>query len=346
MRSVFYPHLVDGPEGDPALYVRLAHRREALLFDCGALANLQPREMSKIRHLFISHTHVDHFIDFDRLVRFFLYTDRQLSVYGPVGIADQVSNRLGGYTWNLVDGYPFEVTVHEWSDEEIDTFRFRARNGFRREEIETRRCADGLLLKTPAYNVTAVPLAHGSITSLAFTLQEVLHVAIHKNALEQYRYRPGPWLTEFKDLLRSEKELDATIAIPLTDGSVIDKAATVLAAEIAHTEPGMKICYVTDVDPEATNLKKIELLAQDAQLLVIESPFAHIDLERARQRNHLTAQLAGEVARRAKVCRCLFFHFSPRYQQSEINLQDEAQKAFNGKSLSRSAGQQASLPRQ
>ncbi len=334
MRSVFFSHLVDGPAGDPALYIRVAHRREAILFDCGSLARLAPREMTKIRYLFVSHTHVDHFVDFDRLVRFFLYTDHHLTVFGPTGIAEQVGNRLAGYTWNLVDGYPFAITVNEWDGSRIDTYRFRARNEFRLEEIDSTDCSDGQLLTTSTYQITATALAHGSITSLAFTLQEVLHVAIHKDALELHGYQTGAWLTTFKDTLRSGMNLEENIAIPLTGGAFVEKTAAELAGEIAHCEPGMKVCYVTDVSPSGQNLQKIEEISRDAHLLAIEAPFAHIDLERAHHRNHLTAQLAGEVARRANVHRCLFFHFSPRYQQTGIDLHAEAQKAFIGEVLS------------
>ena len=330
MRSVFYPKLVDGAEGDPTLYVRLAHRQESILFDCGSLANLPPREISKIRHLFISHTHVDHFIDFDRLVRFFLYTDHHLNVFGPQGLARQVGNRLAGYTWNLVDGYPFEITVNEWADDNIDTYRFRARNAFRPEEIDSVACQAGRLLETPAYHVTAVPLEHGNITSLAYCLEELLHIAIHKDALERNRYRPGAWLTTFKDLLRSGESADQLIEVPLEAGGTVKKSVAELEHSIAHTEPGMKVCYVTDASPSEENLAKIEELSRDAHLLAIEAPFAHADLDRARQRNHLTATLAGEVARKAEVSRCLFFHFSPRYHEADTNLQDEAERAFRG----------------
>jgi len=338
MRSVFYPHLVGGPHGDPALYVRLAHRREALLFDCGFLGGLPPREMGKIRHLFISHTHVDHFIGFDRLVRFFLYTDHRLSVYGPTGIAAQVGSRLASYTWNLVDGYPFEISVHEWSGERIDAWAFRARNAFRPEELGSTACRTGRLLATPAYHVTATYLEHGSISSLAYCLEEVMHVAIHKDALDKHGYRPGPWLTSFKDQLRAGGAAAATVAVPLAAGGAHELPIDKLAAAIAHTEPGMKVCYVTDVSPSTTNLETIVALARDAHLLAIEAPFAHIDLDRARKRNHLTAQLAGETARRAGADRCLFFHFSPRYQQSDIDLQAEAVKAFRGETSPPGAG--------
>ena len=330
MRSVFYPQLLDGPDGDPTLYVRVAHRRESLLFDCGALSNLPPREMSKVRHLFISHTHVDHFIDFDRLVRFFLYTGHHLHVYGPAGLAQQVGHRLASYTWNLVDGYPFEITAHEWDGEALDSYRFRARNAFRMEELDSLGCRDGRLLETPAYHVTAVALGHGSITSLAYTLEEVQHIAIHKDALGKYGYRAGPWLTDFKDLLREKGDGAGTIEVPLATGETTSEEVPELAKRIAHTEPGMKVCYVTDASPSEENLARIEALARNAHLLAIEAPFAHVDLDRAHARSHLTARLAGEVARRANVSRCLFFHFSPRYHEAGIDLQDEAEKAFSG----------------
>ena len=98
MRSVFYPRLLNGPFGDPACYVRLAHRREALLFDCGDLHQLGPRDALKITTVFISHAHIDHMVGFDHLLRTFLYHDRTLTVYGPAGIARQISGRLSGYT--------------------------------------------------------------------------------------------------------------------------------------------------------------------------------------------------------------------------------------------------------
>ena len=59
MRSVFYPRLLNGSAGDPGLYVRLAHRSEALLFDCGDLGRLTTRDLLKIDSVFISHAHID-----------------------------------------------------------------------------------------------------------------------------------------------------------------------------------------------------------------------------------------------------------------------------------------------
>jgi ribonuclease Z len=331
MRSVFYPSLVNGPFGDPALYVRLAHRHRALLFDCGDLHPLPPRAALKIAALFISHAHIDHLAGFDALLRLFLYRPQPLLLFGPPGIISRMAARLSGYTWNLTQGYPFSLTVREWSPAGVGReVTFRAARGFRAEESRPWTPAGDLLLQNPAYGVRTVSLDHGDIISLAFALEEPLHIAIHQDALALHGYRPGPWLTTFKDLLRGGMPADTPLTVPLLTGSMTHVPLGLLAERIAHSERGMKVCYVTDASPSPENLEKIIQLARDAHLLVIEAPFAHADLERARTRNHLTARLAGETARQAGAARLLVFHHSPRYQHDPGLLQQEAQRAFAG----------------
>jgi ribonuclease Z len=330
MRSVFYPRLVNGPWGDAALYVRLAHRGEALLFDCGDLHPLGTRERLKLQAVCLSHAHIDHLAGFDSLLRSFLYLPRELTLYGPPGIAAQIGHRLAGTTWNLMEGYPFVLRVREWGREQGRQVRFRARRGFAAEELGPYACPDGLLLERPGYRVRAVPLEHGDIVSLAFCLEEPLHVGIHKEALERHGLAPGPWLTRFKDRLRQQGPSGEEIAVPLRAGGSANWSLAELATEIAHCEAGMKLCYVTDASPTEANQGAILELAAGAHLLAIEATFAQADIERARQRNHLTAQLAGELGRRAGAARLLLFHHSPRYAQTPGRLAAEAAAAFAG----------------
>lgn len=330
MRSVFYPHLVNGPWGDPALYVRIAHRGEALLFDCGDLHSLGTRERLKLQAVFLSHAHIDHLAGFDSLLRSFLYSTQELTFYGPPGIAGKIGHRLAGTTWNLIEGYSFVLRVREWGVHHGRQLRFRASRGFVAEELEPYPCPDGLLLERPGYRVRAIPLEHGDIISLAFCLEEPLHVAIHKEALQAAGLAAGPWLTGFKDQLRRGGGESASIEVPLQAGGSAGWPLAKLATIIAHCERGMKLCYVTDASPTAANLQAIQALAAGAHLLAIEATFAHADLERAQQRNHLTARLAGTLGRQAGVAKLLLFHYSPRYAQRPGLLAAEVAAAFAG----------------
>lgn len=330
MRSVFFPRLVNGPFGDPALYVHLAHRGQALLFDCGDLHALTTREVLKIRAVFISHGHIDHLVGFDALLRAFLYRDLTLQLFGPAGITDQLAGRLAGYTWNLTAGFSFVLTVREWRGDRLEETVFRAQNGFVAEPQPGRVCRDGLLYETPFCHVRADRLEHGDIPSLAFTLEEPLHIAIHRDALERRGFLAGPWLARFKDLVLQQVPGTTTMTVPLVDAGTEEVPLDELVEDIASTERGMKVCYVTDASPTAANLRKIVALASAAHLLVIEAVFAHQDLSRARLRNHLTARLAGCLGRLAGALRLRVFHHSPRYLDRPELLLKEAQDAFVG----------------
>jgi ribonuclease Z len=91
---------------------------------------------------------------------------------------------------------------------------------------------------------------------------------------------------------------------------------------------GAKICYVTDVVFSNANLERIAKLADEANMLFIESPFLDEDADHAARKHHLTARQAGLIARAARVHALTTFHFSPRYAGLEAKLRAEAERAF------------------
>lgn len=331
MKASFFPRLINGPFGDPACYVRLVHQRRALLFDCGELHSLAARDALKIRQVFISHAHIDHLIGLDALLRLFLYRPERLQLFGPPGLIGQVTSRFGGYTWNLVSGCELELEVIEWGDPVGRRGLFSARKAFVLEGEEPCPTPGGLLLEDPHLRVAAVPLGHGDIPSLAYLLEEPLHVAIHKDALDRFGFRTGPWLGRLKALLRSGAPGETLLEVPGVDGGMQSLPVQDLAGRITHVEPGIRFCYVTDVAPTEENCERIVSLARGAHILVIEATFLHQDLARAVERNHLTAWLAGDLAGRAQIGRLILCHHSARYQGRGLDFQREAQAAFHAR---------------
>ena len=107
--------LINDPFGDPGVYVDFKYRREAFLFDLGDFHRLPSRKLLKIDYIFVSHTHMDHFIGFDHLLRISLGRDRRIHLYGPPHFLQNVEDKLRSYTWNLVANYTndFELLVTE-----------------------------------------------------------------------------------------------------------------------------------------------------------------------------------------------------------------------------------------
>ena len=102
MKSTLCASLVNDPFGDPGLLVQFLFQKRSLLFDLGDISPLSNAELLKVSHVFVSHTHIDHFIGFDRLLRTFFGREKTLTFYGPENFIKNVEGKLAGFTWNLV----------------------------------------------------------------------------------------------------------------------------------------------------------------------------------------------------------------------------------------------------
>ena len=108
MRPDILPQLVNGPEGDPAVYANFKYERRAILFDMGDLHLMSARSLLKMTHVLVSHTHLDHFIVFDQVLSLHLGRGKFLGLYGHPGFAVHVEALLRGFSWKLVENYPHE----------------------------------------------------------------------------------------------------------------------------------------------------------------------------------------------------------------------------------------------
>lgn len=328
MKPLFQTHLVNGHFGDPVVYVDFLFDRRALLFDLGTIRNLAPRKIMRLTDIFVSHTHMDHFNDFDWLVRLCLGRPVALRLYGPEGFIDRVEHRLGGYTWNLAAGYAesLDLVVTELHEGERGrTARFECRHNFLREADHAVDLQGNVLLQAPGFRVRATILDHG-IPCLAFALEEQRHISVRKNRLAEMGLATGPWLKGLKQAVLQDAPDDTPITFD--DGRSLPLGE--LRDAIIDVTPGYKTAYVVDSAYTPENRARILDLARDADELYIESAFIAADHDHAANKQHLTALQAAQLGREARVKRLHPIHCSPRYQDQGGDPVGEALRAFAG----------------
>jgi ribonuclease Z len=331
MKSAFLPRLINGPFGDPGLYVGLRWQGTALQFDLGRIDRLPAADLLKVTHVFISHTHIDHFIGFDRVIRLFLAREATLDLFGPPGIIRNVAGKLAGYTWNLVEGYSFVLNVHEVDIEQVHTVRLRATTGFAVEDMGAQPFT-GVLYETPQFAVRTTHLDH-RIPCLAFAVAEKTHLNVRKEELERLAIPPGAWLNQMKEAIRTGQPAASVITAKWFAAGVEQRAQLTLGAareRLIVATAGQKLAYVVDTLFSKSNAERIVELARDADLFFCESLFVDEDRDQALKRYHLTARQAGTLAHRAGVKHLQVFHFSPRYDGQAERLYAEADAAFRG----------------
>jgi ribonuclease Z len=336
MRPSLHPRLVNDPFGDPGLLIPFMFEKRALLFDLGDLSRLTPRDLLKVSHIFVTHTHMDHFAGFDTLLRLHLGREKPLYLYGPQGFLRNVEGKLAGYSWNLVDNYRnlFTLFVTEISTDVQLSQTYVCHQKFIPTHQARRAPFEGVLLDEPSFNVCGVTLDHG-LPCIGFCLKQRFHINIKKDALAALGLQTGPWLNRFKLALYAQDDPESQFEVK--DGSGKTRASfglQDLADRIALITPGQKISYITDVVYSRANIEKIIALIQDSDHLFIEAAFLDRHKEIARQKCHLTARQAGSLAAQAHVKRVTPFHFSPRYTGQGERLYQETMDAFQAGLLS------------
>jgi ribonuclease Z len=332
MRPSFLPRLVNGPFDDPGLFIPFLLEKRAIIFDLGDIYSLSARDILKISHIFISHTHMDHFIGFDRLLRLFLGREQQLYLYGPEGFLKNVEGKLAGYSWNLVKHYSnlFTLNVTEVHPDNMITRNYTCHNRFMPGKEDIQQPFNGLLLKEPALSVSAEVLDH-SIPCLGFTIEERFHINIMKEHVAGLGLEIGPWLNEFKQALYNNIDPDSEFEVKYGGQGSYKKRFILgdLAKRIALITPGQKISYIVDAVYSKSNEAKIIELAKNADHLFIEAAFLERDRDIAEKKCHLTAWQAGRIAGKAGVKQVTPFHFSPRYKKLEPLLEKETMDSYH-----------------
>ena len=286
------------------------------LFDCGVASRLKVAEIMRVRAVFVTHTHVDHFINFDAIIRNRAGSKDPITITGPQGIARNVQGKLNAYTWNLIgkSGSGFEIR------EIVDDHSFKL---FRlcppRWKIEfIAKVNSEPLFSQDKISVRHCVLDH-KIPSIAYLMQE-------ENSLNimNLPYRPGPWIQELKKAFRDGDHLRQ---LYVDDHQV-------MARDLFHTlqeSQGYRLGYAMDHLGGGPNHEKLKIFFQGIEELYIESFFRHVDWSYAKKHKHCTSYLSGKLAREAGVQKLNLVHHSRRYHEEIPDLLEEGIAAFEGR---------------
>jgi len=322
--ELFGVRFVSGRVGDPCVFFFDGNLDLCGLFDVGRTFSLRPGDVRRLDHLLVTHTHIDHFIGFDHILRHSLNRPNVLNIFGPVKITNQIQHRLRSYVWNLRRRLRLDVRTYEVDQETLTVSELSMRDAFAKRNTLEPRTYEGVIFNSGDYLFRAAILEHG-MPCLGYAVEEPTQVRVDKEKLRASGLRPGPWLNQLKAAWQSGRPEECELDV---FGQRYDASSL---GDLLISSKGRKVAYVVDTAFTDVTRERIADLARDADLFICEASFSEqLDLEQAKKKSHLTARQAGILAREAGVKRLHIFHFSRRYQINPEILIREAKEAAEG----------------
>jgi len=290
---------------DISILVQVDNHPWNYICECGDARNWTVKEVQNANAVFISHTHIDHFVNFDNVIRHQIGIQRRVVICGPKEIATQVQAKLKSYTWNLIEKGAIVYEIREMlSENEIKVVELEPPFW---ELVEKNRLKSNVLFQEKGFVVTGILLDHKTPT-LAYKFQEQDTIKID---LQASSFRGGKWVKILKEAFeRNDSERSITIE---------DK--TYLAKDLfhlLHVQKGDSLGVIMDHAANSDNHAKIIQHFSHCQKVFIESFYKNEDQAFATTNYHSYAAMSGKIMREAKVLNPVPVHFSRKYGTEKI----------------------------
>lgn len=286
------------------------------LAECGDASDLTVKEIQNTNAIFISHTHIDHFVNFDSVIRHQLGIQRRVTICGTADIAQQVQARIKSYTWNLVeaDSIVYEIRAL-LPNNTIQVFEL-APPLWKLTPLKTME--GNIIFEQKSFQVSAILLDH-KIPTLAYKFEEEDTIKID---LSNSAFRGGKWVRALKTAFE-QNDLEQEIIIDETTYKAKD------LYHLLHIKKGDTLGIIMDHAAHSENHQKITQHFKGCRQVLIESFYKNEDCEFATVNFHSYAAMSGKVMREAQVKEAIPVHFSRKYKQADIDcLLTEFQTAF------------------
>ena len=330
--------ILGGLQGDPAVFAFQKTTGEGLLFDLGSLDQMPQRELMKVRHVFVSHTHMDHFMGFDRWLRVNIPHRRLLRIWGPAPFFERVQAKLKSYAWNLIDPDQLRFEVHEIHESGMVAKALLTNtDDFAIHPNLESSTSDDLITMADGAVVSCVALRHVSIPSIAYKVRNPDKLRFLHENLASLGLTSGAWISELQS--RVARGL-------LADDFTIGErtfAMSELRAKLLRREEGPAFVYLTDLSFDRANVKALRGAFQKASAIICESSFLDADRPRAVAKAHLTTRQAALIAMALEARYFQIFHVSTIYGQGPEASVAEAKMFFDELSGLSAADKNAAL---
>lgn len=312
IKSMFHPSIKSKPDEDICILLKLDNHPWNYICDCGDASKLTVKDCQNTAAIFISHTHIDHFCNFDTILRHQLGIQRRVIICGPIGIAKQVQAKILSYTWNLIEANSIIYEIREIIDEQtIQIYEIQPPKW----ELKLIKENTSTLFENKQFGVQFTILDH-KIPSIAYLFKEKDSIKIE---LAGSGLKGGRWVSVLKlafetnnlnqKIITEEKEYIAKDLFPLL-----------------HKKIGHSVGVILDHAATKANHLKIRKLFIDCDLAFIECNYKTAESDLAEKNHHSYATKSGEIMRLTRVKEAIPVHFSRRYESGEI---EEIIEEFN-----------------
>ncbi len=315
---MFLPEVKSKIDEDISILLKKTNHPWNYICECGEASELTVKECQNTNAIFISHTHIDHFINFDTIIRHQLGLERKVTICGPEGIAQQIRSKILGYSWNLIEKGSLIYEIREIIREDL----------IHLYELEpplwklkkTGEITENTVFQTKEFRVEFCILDH-KIPSIAYLFIEPDFLSIN---LENSGFNGGKWVAELKKAF-TEKMPETSIEIQ--GKSHVAKALF----HLLKYKKGHRLGVIMDHAPNESNHAKIKLLFDSTDVVFIECFFKDEDKDLAISHFHSYALASGKIMKESGVKNAIPVHFSRKYKEEEVEeLIQEFEMAFKG----------------
>jgi ribonuclease Z len=280
---------------NPSAHLLNASER-LFLIDCAEGTQLQLRRyhvhFQRIRHIFISHLHGDHFYGLIGLLTSFHLLGRkeELHLYGPLELWHILRIQLDASQTRLIYPVMFHELTGDGRTGDQKTSRGKQDPGSNgRKQIP----GTNLLYEDDLLTIHSFPLLH-SIPTWGFLFREKLQPRkIRKEILNRLTI-PNEWMNRIKN-----------------GEDYVDEEGKNYANRELTLDPPKPRSYAYCTDTAYT--ETIVPVIRSVDLLYHEATFMNDMAEAAREKYHSTAAEAAAIAKSAGVKKLIIGHFSARY---------------------------------